>query len=300
MRQVSLAATVILLLFSLAVYEWRAGERLLITTTTSLYETGLLQALADEYQRESGVKVHFIPLGTGQALEFARRGDADGVMVHAPSLEERFLLDNFGWGRKVFAYNFFYIVGPSSDPAGARGQDVLTALRKIAEAGRAGKVRWISRGDNSGTHLKELALWQLSGVEARGGWYIETGSGMSNTLRVASEMGAYTLTDMGTYLFLYERRQVKLEVMVGEDKNLLNVYSIMGVRKSRKREKVMDFARFLVSDRGQDLIAGFKKGLFSPAVPALCENSKLANWIREVGFIRFENELWECPPFCQA
>jgi tungstate transport system substrate-binding protein len=291
-----LLAILALLLAALLVYQQTSGERLLIATTTSLYETGLLQALAHEYEKESGIRVHFIPLGTGRALEFAKRGDVDGVIVHAPCLEEKFLLENHGIGRKIFAYNFFFIVGPASDPAHIKGENLLIALQKVAEAGKRGKATWVSRGDNSGTHLKELNLWKLVGVKVGGGWYIETGSGMSNTLRIANEKGAYTLTDAGTYLALREKQQIKLEVMVGEDKNLLNVYSIIGVRKSHQINRVMDFARFLVSEKGQNLISNFKHGLFYPAVPALSEDSTVGGWIEEVGFLRFENELWECPP----
>jgi len=291
-----LLAILALLLVGLLVYQQTTGERLLIATTTSLYETGLLQALANEYEKESGIRIHFIPLGTGQALEFAKKGDVDGVIVHAPPLEEKFLLENHGIGRKIFAYNFFFIVGPASDPAHVRGENLLTALHQIAEAGKRGKATWVSRGDNSGTHFKELNLWKLAGVKVGGEWYIETGSGMSNTLRIASEKGAYTLTDAGTYLALREKQQIKLEVMVSEDKNLLNVYSIIGVRKSHKINRVMDLARFLVSEKGQKLISNFKGGgLFYPAVPVLRENSNLGRWIKEVGFLRFENELWECP-----
>jgi tungstate transport system substrate-binding protein len=293
------AALAVALLLVLLAYQRTAGERLVVSTTTSLYETGLLQALGQEYERESGIKVQFIPLGTGQALEFARRGDADGVVVHAPSLEEEFLRENCGVERRIFAYNFFALVGPPTDPAGARGENAPAALQKIAGAGRAGKARWVSRADNSGTHVRELELWQLAGVQPAGEWYIETGSGMSSTLRVASESGAYTLTDLGTYLTLYRRGQLKLEIMVGGDRNLLNVYSVIAVKRSRKLSQMLDFIRFLTSEDAQRLISEFG-GLFHPAVPTLRENSMLAEWIKEAGFIPFENKLWECPPPYQA
>ncbi len=289
------------LLLGLSVYQRTvAGKRLVVSTTTSLYETGLLQALGEEYERVSGTRIDFIPLGTGQALEFAKRGDADGTVVHAPSLEGKFLRENHGVGRRIFAYNFFAIVGPPADPAGTKGENVLSALQKIAEAGRAGKVKWVSRADDSGTHAKELKLWQLAGIQPAGEWYIETGSGMSSTLRVASEMGAYTLTDLGTYLNLREKNRLKLEIMVGEDRNLLNVYSVIAAKKSGRLGQMLDFIRFLTSERAQGLISEFRGGLFHPAVSTLQENSTLTEWIRETGFIPFENGLWECPPPYQA
>jgi tungstate transport system substrate-binding protein len=300
---VTVAVLAVALLLGLFVYQRTVvGKRLVVSTTTSLYETGLLQALGEEYERVSGTRIDFIPLGTGQALEFAKRGDADGTVVHAPSLEEEFLRENHGVGRRIFAYNFFALVGPPADPAGAKGENVLAALQKIAEAGRTGKVKWISRADNSGTHVKELKLWQLAGVQPAGEWYIETGSGMSSTLRVASEMSAYTLTDLGTYLSLYQRGQLKLDIMVGEDRDLLNIYSAIAVKKSRRLDQMLDFIRFLTSERAQRLISEFQGGLFHPAVTALQENenSTLSEWIREAGFIPFENTLWECPPPYQA
>ena len=281
----------------------RGQDKLLVATSTSLYDTGLLDIIADRYRAEYNTNLYFIPLGTGQALEHARRGDADAVLVHAPELEKRFLIENLGGARKIIAYNFFAIVGPADDPADVENLQPLEALRRIAQTG----TTWVSRGDRSGTHMKEEALWRAAGfdpVQLRNEkWYLESGSGMGKTLLIANERRAYTLADTGTYLKYRGGNLVDLEVMVGEGKELLNVYSVMAVNPSAHPHLNFNgaarFIRFLVSSEGQRLIGEFGLGefgrpLFYPAVELLRENTdpQLAGWIREYAF--FENS--ECPP----
>ena len=289
------------------IYGGVAGARraLVVATTTSLYDTGLLDEVADEYARRYGVRLYFISVGTGLALKHAERGDADAVLVHAPSEEARFLAGGYGGVRKIIAYNFFLIVGPPSDPAGIRGSTPTTALERIAEAGRAGNALWISRGDKSGTHVKERQLWEAAGFnpdELRGeSWYVESGTGMGKTLMMASEMEAYTLADAGTYTRYLSEGLIRLDALVRGGRELINVYSVMAVNPNvhpdvNFREAVR-FIEFLVSEDGQRLIADFKVDgytLFYPAVGVLREEptSEVARWIMDYAFINGS----ECPP----
>lgn len=281
----------------------RSASKLLVATTTSLYDTGLLDVIADHYRAEYGTDLYFIALGSGQSLEHAKRGDADAVLVHAPELELQFLQENAGGARKIIAYNFFAIVGPREDPAGIENLPPLEALLRIAQVG----ATWVSRGDNSGTHLKEKGLWRNAGFDPikLGGesWYLELSKGMGATLRVANERRAYTLADIGTYLKYQKDGLIDLEVLVGKGKELLNVYSVMAVNPSTNPHLNFDgavrFIEFLVSREGQELIGEFGRSefgrpLFYPTVELLRENtdSQLAEWIREYAF--FENS--ECPP----
>lgn len=281
----------------------RAEDKLTVATTTSLYVTGLLDIIVDRYQTKHDTNLYFIPLGSGQSLEHAKRGDADVVLVHAPSLENQFLQENAGGARKVIAYNFFAIVGPGDDPANIENLSPLKALQRIAQV----KATWVSRGDNSGTHTKEKNLWQEAGFDpiqlGDESWYLESGSGMGRTLDIANEQRAYTLADMGTYLKYRRNNLVDLEVLVGQGKELLNVYSVMAVNPSAHPYLNFDgavrFIEFLVSIEGQGLVdefgrSEFGRPLFYPAVELLRENTdpQLAGWIREYAF--FENS--ECPP----
>lgn len=280
----------------------RSEKKLMIATTTSLYDTGLLDQIAENYKSKYGVSLYFIALGTGQSLEHARRGDADAVLVHSPKLENIFLTENSGGARKIIAYNFFSIVGPAEDPAGIENSTPLEALQKIFQA----KATWVSRGDNSGTHTKEKSLWQSAGFELDNldgeSWYLESGSGMGSTLRISSERRAYTLADMGTYLKYNKDNMIDLDVLVGSGEELLNVYSVMTVNPENHPNLnfggAVEFIEFLVSDEGQNLIGGFGVSdyglpLFNPAVKLLQENSdpQIAGWIREYAFL----EGSECP-----
>lgn len=295
-----------LLMLSFYVTISKSEKKLVVATTTSLYDTGLLDLIEKFYLGKYGVTLYFISAGTGQSLQYAKRGDADAVLVHAPSAELQFLQENAGVLRKIIAYNFFTIVGPSSDPATIKGLSVLEAMRRIAERG----AKWISRGDNSGTYIKEISLWKSAGfdvAELNRTWYIESGTGMGATLIMANEKGAYTLTDLGTYMKYKRDKLIELEVLLGEGKELLNVYSIMAVNP-KIDERVnfngaLDLIRFLISDEGQEIIGrfgieNFGEPLFYPAVQLLKTNSdvEIAAWIRELAF--FDNS--ECPPQFRA
>lgn len=283
-------------------------ERLIVSTTTSLYDTGLLDAIEAEFEAKYSIDLNFISVGTGIAIKHAERGDADLILVHAPTQELRFLTDGIGVNRKIIAYNFFAIVGPETDPAKIMELPPLEALQKIVESGRDGNALWISRGDNSGTHSKEKALWTTSGfncetLSKETLWYINAGSGMGATLKIAEEMSAYTLADMGTYLKYYKDGLISLKVLVSQGKELLNVYSAIVVNPTLHPDVnfkgAMTFIKFLISEEGQQIIEQYGKdtfgqSLFHPAVKLLGENADLetAEWIRESVFFNG----YECPP----
>jgi len=281
-------------------------ERLIISTTTSLYDTGLLDAIENAFEARYPIDLNFISVGTGIAIKHAERGDADLILVHAPAQELKFLTDGIGVNRKVIAYNFFAIVGPETDPAKITEVPPSEALQKIVESGRDGNTLWISRGDNSGTHSKEKALWTTSGFDwetlsKESLWYINAGSGMGATLKIAEEMSAYTLADMGTYLKYYKDDLISLKVLASQGKELLNVYSAIAVNPKLHSnvnfKGAMTFIKFLISEDGQQITAQYGKdtydqSLFDPAVKNLEENTNQAKWIREFAFF----DSYECPP----
>jgi tungstate transport system substrate-binding protein len=297
-------------------YPYRTQPKLQISTTTSLYDTGLLDAMATCYQDKYGVNLFFIPAGTGQAIEHAKRGDADLVLVHAPSTENTFMqVDNLGVARKIIACNFFIIVGPAGDPAGIENKSPTAALSAIAVAGRAGQAKWISRSDNSGTDTKAQSLWTKAGFstdnlrEESGHWYVESVRGMGQTLIIANQMRAYTLSDIGTYIMFSKEGSIDLKTFVENSKDLLNVYSVMAINPTLHPEldfnRAVDFIKFLVSDEGQNLISNFGvsdygQPLFYPTVKLLRENTDptMAGWIRDYAFFSYDNKKWEClPPY---
>ncbi len=284
-------------------------ETLVVSTTTSLYETGLLDTLDRKFEEiHPDVNVTFISQGTGLAIETAMRGDADMILVHDPAREKKFLDEGYGVDRKIIAYNYFVIVGPKEDPAGVRGMDPVDALLKIKAAGEEGKAEWVSRGDDSGTHAKEKRLWTAGGEDAgelrEQNWYIEAGSGMTATLKLADEKRAYTLCDMGSYLNNFVSGNIDLDIVVEAGKDTLNVYSAIACDprnpslKDVKFSTAMEFIEFLVSDEVQDILSDFGveefgQPLFNPAVELLQTNSDpaTAGWIRELVFI----DGTECP-----
>ncbi|HUU88561.1 MAG TPA: substrate-binding domain-containing protein, partial [Candidatus Glassbacteria bacterium] len=226
--------TVIILIFSVGIitaleFTKTQNQQLVVSTTTSLYETGLLDVLKTEFEaKNSNINVSFISQGTGLAIQTAMRGDADMIVVHDAARELTFLEDGYGVNRKVIAYNFFVIIGPDSDPAGIGGMPPVEALIQLKIAGEAGTIQWVSRGDDSGTHAKEKRLWNAAGFDVSDlnaqSWYIEAGSGMTATLKLTNEKSnAYTICDMGSYLNNYANGNIELEVVVEEGKDTLNV-----------------------------------------------------------------------------
>jgi tungstate transport system substrate-binding protein len=240
-----------------------------VASTTSTEQSGLFKHLLPIFEKETGIEVRVVALGTGQALDMGRRGDADVVFVHAKPLEEKFVAEEEGVRRFEVMYNDFIIVGPKSDPAKVAGtQDVVAAFQKI----KAAQAPFASRGDKSGTHFAEIELWKAAGVDIakdKGAWYRETGSGMGATLNTASGMNAYALTDRGTWLSFKNRGD--LVIAVQGDRRLFNQYGVMLVNPSKhsyvKKEMGQAFIDWVISAEGQKAIADYKIGgeqLFFP------------------------------------
>lgn len=257
----------LLFLFAAIGYAYAsAEERLRLATTTSVQDSGLMRYLLPHFEEKHSCKVDVIAVGTGQALKIASNGDVDMVLVHAPSLEKRFLDDGFGLNRKTFMVNDFVILGPSSDPAGIHGmKDAAEALSAIRES----KSVFISRGDASGTHQKEQALWEKTGMKPEGSWYLEIGQGMGMVLTVADEKKAYALSDRATYLA--RMKKLRLCVMVEGDPHLINYYSAIQVNPKRFPSINSVLARKLIdwlcSPEAQNLIGSYLVGghqLFKP------------------------------------
>lgn len=238
-------------------------RELVIATTTSTANSGLLDALDWEFEERYGVEVKVLPQGTGAALETARAGDADLVVVHARSLEDEFTMDGFGVNRRDLMYNDFVIVGPGEDPAGIEGMDSATeAFRTIRDS----ESTFLSRGDNSGTHTKELAIWdEAIGGAPSGSWYREIGKGMGDTLVQSDQSGAYTLADRGTYLSMKE--DVGLEVLVqgplkDGPQSLSNPYGVIAVNPARypsvNYEDAMLYIGFVTGPEGQRVVEDYE------------------------------------------
>ena len=238
-----------------------AGAQPFITlaSTTSTEQSGLFKFLLPAFTKDTGITARVVAVGTGQALDMGRRGDADVVFVHDRAAEERFVQEGFGVKRLPVMYNDFVIVGPGSDPAGVKGGDVTGALKKIAER----NWPFASRADKSGTHAAELRYWKQAGIDQpRGAWYLETGSGMGPTLNTAAGKGAYALTDRGTWLAF--RNRGDLVVLVEGDKRLFNQYGVMLVNPQRhahvKQELGQRFIDWVTGPKGQAAIDGYRIG----------------------------------------
>ncbi|HTN73238.1 MAG TPA: substrate-binding domain-containing protein [Methylomirabilota bacterium] len=233
-----------------------ANRNVILSTTTSTQDSGLLDVLIPLFEKQSGYSVKTISVGTGQALALAARGDADVALVHAPSLEKEYVAQGKLLNRRLVMYNDFVIIGPKEDPAKVRTtKTAVAALRAIEQA----KAGFVSRGDNSGTHVLEKSLWKAAGIEPKGPWYIESGQGMGATLGIANERNAYTITDRGTYLALGKR--VSLPILVQGDKLLLNIYSVMEVNSTNgpriNAAGGKAFADFMVAPETQSVIRNF-------------------------------------------
>ncbi|WP_232962691.1 substrate-binding domain-containing protein [Paracoccus tegillarcae] len=251
---------------------WAQDQSIIVQSTTSTANSGLYDYLLPIFTDESGITVNVVAVGTGQAIKNAENCDGDVLLVHAKPSEEQFIADGFGTERTDLMYNDFVIVGPEADPAGIGGMtDVEGALAKIAEAA----APFASRGDDSGTHQKEVALWEASGVDpmaASGEWYRETGSGMGATLNAGIGMGAYVLTDRATWIS-FENKQ-DYAVQVEGDDDLFNQYGVIPVSADKcpsvKSDAAQAFADWLISEAGQEAIAGYKvddQQLFFPNAP---------------------------------
>jgi len=238
-----------------------AAPSVILATTTSTQDTGLLDVLVPAFEKSSGYSVKTIAVGTGAALAMGERGDADVLLVHAPSAEEAYMTKGRGLSRLLVMHNAFIIVGPANDPAHVKGAaSAQVAFAAIAAA----HATFVSRSDDSGTNSKELALWKAAGITPDGAWYIKSGSGMADTLHIASQKAAYTLTDDGT--FLSQRSTLVLSPAVEDVKDLRNVYHVIVVKPIDGRVSnepgATAFARFLTSSEGQRIIATFGRERF--------------------------------------
>ncbi len=253
-RLARLAAAASLALASAATL---AAEWIVVASTTSTEQSGLFGHILPAFTQKTGVEVRVVALGTGQALDIGRRGDADVVFVHDEAAEEKFVAEGFGLARRKVMYNDFVLIGPAADPAGVRGRDIASALARIAGADAA----FMSRGDKSGTHAAELRHWNASGfADRKGAGYKECGCGMGPALNIAASTGAYVLADRGTWLSF--RNRADLEVLVEGDTRLFNQYGVIVVHPARhphvKTEAAQAFVDWLVSAEGQAAIASYR------------------------------------------
>jgi tungstate transport system substrate-binding protein len=248
-------------ILALAAFAAHAQERFItVASTTSTEQSGLFAHLLPVFEQAAGIKVRVVALGTGQALDVARRGDADVVFVHARAAEEKFLAEGQGVKRYPVMYNDFVLIGPKSDPAGiGGGKDITVALKKL----EAAHAPFVSRGDKSGTHMAELDLWKVAGIDidkSKGAWYRDTGQGMGPALNTAASMGAYILADRGTWLAFKNRGD--LTILVEGDKRLFNQYGVILVNPEKhpnvKKDLGQRFIDWLVSPAGQKAIADYK------------------------------------------
>ncbi len=317
---VAVLATIVVIAGTLVYFNYFAKRRLFISTTTSLYDTNLLKAIETDYESNHQVDLSITAVGTGIAIQQAESGDADIVLVHAPSTELTFLEGGDGVNRKIIAYNFFTIVGPADDPAQISGKTSADALKNLVTYGKnladqSGQTQiWVSRGDNSGTHTKEISLWKAAGYNytelSKEPWFAVTGQGMGPTLTVADQKNAYTLSDIGTYLKFHEDGSIQIVAQITQEQSLLNVYSVMAVNTATVQANqtihpqinyndAMDFIEYLISPPTQQLIANFGKdtygqSLFYDAVQPLKDNAPqpIVDWIRSYAFFNGS----ECPP----
>ena len=317
---VATLATIVIIAGTLVYFNYFSKRRLFISTTTSLYDTGLLDAIELDYESTHNVDLQITAVGTGVAIQQAESGDADIVLVHAPSTELTFLEGGYGVNRKIIAYNFFTIVGPADDPAqisGKTANDAMSSLFTYGQnlADQSGQTQiWVSRGDNSGTNSKEKSLWTAAGYNytelSTEPWFAVTGQGMGATLTVANQKNAYTLSDIGTYLKFSTDGTIDLEALILEEQSLLNVYSVMAVNTATVQANqtiheqinfndAMNFIEYLISTPTQQLINDFGKDtygqpLFYEVVQPLKDKSPqpIVSWIQDYAF--FDGS--ECPP----
>jgi tungstate transport system substrate-binding protein len=260
--------------------------RFKIATTTSLYDTGLWYYLEPMFEKYADVEMDIIYAGTGIALEYGKRGDVDAVVVHDPAAEDQFIADGYGINRRYFAYNFFLIIGPPNDPAGIKGSTATEAFKKIYEAGikDPDTVKFVSRGDNSGTQSKEKLIWSKAGfnyadIEKSGKWYVEAGQGMGPTLLMANQQLAYVLADISTFLAYSKKNNLTIVSLVEQDPVFLNVYAVMAINPEKNTNAKIDmankFINWLISPEIQNVIGTYGKAeygrpLFFPLADGSC------------------------------
>ena len=241
-----------------------ATRPVVLATTTSTQDSGLLDELVPAFEKESGLTVKTVAVGSGQAIEMGSRGEADVVLAHSPAAEEELMDNGVAGSREVVMHNDFVLIGPDDDPAGAEGKTGADAFEAIAER----RAPFVSRGDESGTHAKELSLWKAAGVKPRGAWYEETGSGMGATLAIAAEKDAYTLSDRATYLSNEQAQDLTITVDGGP--GLLNVYHVIDIDSDAgprvNAEGGDAFARWIVSEPAQERIGAFGEEQFGQAL----------------------------------
>ncbi|HLW67069.1 MAG TPA: substrate-binding domain-containing protein [Gemmataceae bacterium] len=240
-------------------------ESLVLATTTSTQDSGLLDVLVPIFERQANIKVKVVAVGTGQALELGRRGDADVLLVHDPASEEKFIAEGYGVDRREVMHNDFVLVGPKDDPAQASGaKTAATAFGRIANQ----PSPFVSRGDESGTHQKEKEIWRQAKIEPRGAWYLQAGSGMGQVLRIANEKRAYTLCDRAT--FLPQRAGLDLDILLQGDPTLVNRYHVIVVNPEKHShvhsQAARKFSDFLLSPEGQKAIAEFGRDRYGQAL----------------------------------
>ncbi|HZD58888.1 MAG TPA: substrate-binding domain-containing protein [Anaerolineae bacterium] len=238
---------------------------IILATTTSTQDTGLLDVLIPAFEKRTGITVKTIAVGTGEALKMGKRGDADVLLVHARQSEDEFMAKGFGKVRKDVMYNDFVLIGPKSDPAGIKeATSAAQAFRMIASKGAV----FVSRGDDSGTHKKELTIWEKAGVKPIGAWYISTGQGMAATIRIANEKQGYTLSDRGTYLV--QKNNIDLAIVLEKKKDLLNPYGVIAVNPDKfpkvNYKGAMEFVGFITAAEGQKIIRDFGKDKYGQAL----------------------------------
>ncbi len=233
-----------------------ANPDLILATTTSTQDSGLLDVIVPDFEQRTGYTVQTVAVGSGEAMKLGQDCNADVLLVHSPAAEKDFMSSNYGSNRRLVMHNDFVIVGPAADPAGIKGVGVAKdAFTKIAES----QSPFISRGDKSGTNTKELAIWKAAGLTPEGSWYTESGQGMGATLKIASEQGAYTLTDRATYLA--NKDNLQLDILAEGEASLLNIYHVIEVNPANcpkvNNAGAIAFADYLVSPEAQSLIGSF-------------------------------------------
>lgn len=253
-RFVTCFATVALMTSAVTVFA--APKTVILATTTSTQDSGLLDVLVPVFEKDSGFQVKTISVGSGQAMKMGEKGEADVLLVHSPDAEKKFMTDGYGVTRRLVMHNDFIIVGPAADPAKIKGVTAAEALKRISQSGAI----FVSRGDNSGTHAKEKGLWKAGAINPDGQkWYQQTGSGMGQSLNVAAEKKGYILTDRATYLSL--KKNLGLVILNEGDSKLLNIYHVIELNPVKSPKINVPggkaFADFMVSKKTQDIIKGF-------------------------------------------